>query len=392
MRKKGLPLILSESDKKMLTKIIKSRTEQAVKIERAHYLLDYAENPNIYALAKRYNTNRPKIERTVHKALLYGVETALNDFPRSGRKEVISDQARMWVCSLAISSPREFGLPQEVWTMSLLASYIKVHCEEKGYPALIHIQKGSLSRLLKENHIQPHKVRYYVESKDPDFQTKMERILLIYKKVELLQIKEENLKDSPVKMKEEPDFVIVSYDEKPGVQVLSNTTETKYPLSQHGKNNTLLRDYEYIRHGTLSILSGIDLLTGHIHMSIEEHHKSKEFIDFLKQLDEYYPKKAIIQVILDNHSIHTSKETKEYLKQNIGRFKFIFTPKHASWLNLIEVFFSKLQRCFLKFLRVKSKEELIQRLKQYIDNLNKEPVIFRWKYKMNEISYDMLFT
>jgi transposase len=192
--------------------------------------------------------------------------------------------------------------------------------------------------------------------------------------------------------KEKPDFVIVSYDEKLGVQVLSNTTETKYPLSQHGKNNTLLRDYEYIRHGTLSILSCIDLLTGHIHMSIEEHHKSKEFIGFLKQLDEYYPKKAIIQIILDNHSIHTSKETKEYLKQHIGRFKFIFTPKHASWLNLIEVFFSKLQRCFLKFLRVKSKEELIQRLKQYIDNLNKEPVIFRWKYKMNEANYDMLFT
>ena len=79
------------------------------------------------------------------------------------------------------------------------------------------------------------------------------------------------------------------------------------------------------------------------------------------------------------------------LIQHIGRFQLIFTPKHASWLNLIEVFFSKLQRCFLKYLRVKSKEELINRLYSYIDELNKEPVVFRWKYKMNEVHNDMLF-
>lgn len=391
MRKTGTPLRLSKEERVTLNKIIRSRTEEAVHVERAKYLLEYAENPNIYALAKKYNTNRPKIERTIHKALEFGVLHALDDLPRSGRKESISDQARMWVCSLAVTSPRELGKPEETWTFSLLASYIKEHCVQSGYPALGKIQKGSLSRLLDENKIQPQKVRYFMTSRDPEFETKSEKILLTYKIVELLQAKRERGKNSPVQLPEEPDLVIVSYDEKPGVQALESVGETYYPLAHHGKNSTILRDYEYIRHGTLSILSGIDLVTGFVHMSIMEEHKSKDFIAFLTKLDSYYPKRSVIQIILDNHSVHTSKETRAYLKEHSGRFEFIFTPKHASWLNLIEVFFSKLQRCFLKHMRVKSKEEMIQRLTEYVDNQNKEPVLFRWKYKMDDAKYDMLY-
>ncbi len=391
MRKKGSSLVLSEAEQNFLHKVIHTRTEEAVRIERARYLLAYAENPNIYALAKKYNTNRPKIERTIHKALEFGVLSALDDLPRSGRKELISDQARMWVCSLAVSSPRDLGRPETVWSLSQLSAYIKEHCAESGYPALGNIQKGSLSRLLNENNLQPQKVRYYMKSTDPDFETKSEKILLTYKVVELLQAKQERGKNSPVELPEEPDLVIVSYDEKPGVQALESVGETHYPLSHHGKNNTILRDYEYLRHGTLSILSGIDLVTGFVHMNIEEEHKSKDFIVFLSKLDAYYPKRSVIQIILDNHSVHTSKETRAYLKEHAGRFEFIFTPKHASWLNLIEVFFSKLQRCFLKHMRVKSKEELIQRLVEYVDNLNKEPVLYRWKYKMDDVKYDMLY-
>jgi hypothetical protein len=180
MRKKGMSLHISEEEQVTLNKMIHSRTEEAVHVERAKYLLEYAKNPNIYALAKKDNTNRPKIERTIHKALEFGVLHALDDLPRSGRKEVISDQARMWVCSLAVTSPRELGRPEEIWTFSLLASYIKEHCAESGYPALCKIQKGSLSRLLNENNIQPQKVRYFMTSRDPEFETKSEKILLTY--------------------------------------------------------------------------------------------------------------------------------------------------------------------------------------------------------------------
>ena len=220
MRKCGQSLILKEEQRKVLEKIVRTRTEQAVRIWRARIILEYAEKPNIYALAKKYNTNRPKVERTIHKALQFGPIEALDDLPRSGRKEVISDQARMWVCSLAVTSPLELDLPEETWTLSHLSSYIQKHCNEKGYPALKNIQKGSLSRMLKENHIQPHRIRYYMHSKDPDFDTKATNVLLTYHEVNLLKEKKaldnNNAAISPVPFKEEEqEWTVVSYDEKP---------------------------------------------------------------------------------------------------------------------------------------------------------------------------------
>jgi len=93
----------------------------------------------------------------------------------------------------------------------------------------------------------------------------------------------------------------------------------------------------------------------------------------------------LIRIILDNHSSHTSKETSAYLLTRPGRFEFVFTPKHGSWLNMIEMFFSKIARSFLKHIRVGSKKELIERIYQGISEINKDPVIFRWKYKMEEV-------
>ncbi|MFO7867750.1 MAG: IS630 family transposase, partial [Bacteroidales bacterium] len=121
---------------------------------------------------------------------------------------------------------------------------------------------------------------------------------------------------------------------------------------------------------------------------IRDRHRSKEFIEFLKVLDKQYPEEWKIRIVLDNHSSHISKETRAYLKTNPERFEFVFTPKHGSWLNMIEMFFSKIARGFLRNIRVNSKEELIQRIYKGIEEINQEPVIFRWKYKMNEISLD----
>ena len=94
----------------------------------------------------------------------------------------------------------------------------------------------------------------------------------------------------------------------------------------------------------------------------------------------------IIRIVLDNHSSHISKETQKYLKTRPNRFHFIFTPKHGSWLNLIESFFSKITRSFLRHIRVDSKEELVNRIYQGIDEINQDPVVFRWRYKMDEIA------
>ena len=128
-------------------------------------------------------------------------------------------------------------------------------------------------------------------------------------------------------------MIIISYDEKPGIQAIEN----KYPdlMPVLGKYATVSRDHEYVRHGTISLLAGIDLLTGTVHY-IFDNHRSVEFIEFLKSLDSAYPKHMKIIIILDNVRVHTSKKTQEYLKTVPQRFHLVFTPKHASWLNIIE--------------------------------------------------------
>lgn len=181
--------------------------------------------------------------------------------------------------------------------------------------------------------------------------------------------------------KEEIESVIISYDEKPGIQAIGNVYPDLMPVEGH--YSTIARDYEYKRHGTLSLLAGIDLISGRINYKVFEQHKSWEFIQFLKELELIYPKEKI-KILMDNHKIHTSRETREYLETVPDKFEFVFTPKHASWLNIIESFFSKMARSLLRGIRVDSIKELGERISQYIDQTNENPVIFKWKYKIEE--------
>lgn len=117
----------------------------------------------------------------------------------------------------------------------------------------------------------------------------------------------------------------------------------------------------------------MDLLTGTVHYKIFDKHRSEEFIEFLKHTDSIYPKDIKIITILDDVRVHTSKKTQKYLETNPQRFQFVFTPKNASWPNIIESLFSKMTRSMLREIRVSSKEELIERISQYIDDMIKCP-------------------
>jgi transposase len=122
-----------------------------------------------------------------------------------------------------------------------------------------------------------------------------------------------------------------------------------------------------------------------VYACVEDRHRSREFISFLKRLDAAYPMDTAIKLILDNHSAHVSKETKAWLAtQPEGRFSFVFTPKHGSWLNLIEGLFSKMARSMLRHIRVASKSELKARIFAYLDDINRDPVIHTWTYKLAE--------
>jgi transposase len=231
-------------------------------------------------------------------------------------------------------------------------------------------------KILGEEEVKPHKVRYYLERRDPDFAEKMAEVLGVYRKVKVL-------KKAAGKNKPSDAVAIISYDEKPGIQALATTAPDLPP--RPGVHATFARDHEYKRHGTVTLLAGINLLTGRVHALAKDRHRSREFIEFLKLLDAAYPPHTAIHLILDNHSAHISKETRAWLADRpTGRFAFTFTPKHGSWLNLIEGFFSKLARSVLRHIRVSSKQELKDRLMAAMEFFNRAPVVHTWTYKIDK--------
>ena len=230
--------------------------------------------------------------------------------------------------------------------------------------------------------ISSHKIRYYCEKRDPDFDQKMHNVLLVYKQLSFQF--NENGQFLPNNEGEQMVHVR-SYDEKPGIQAIATTSDDLMPDEKH---QTICRDYEYRRLGTVSLLARIELQTGEAIPLVRDKHSSKEYIEFLKLLDSRYPKEDKIRLILDNLKVHTLDETRKYLATVPGRFEFVFTPKHASWLNLIEGFFSKITRQMLKGIRVKTKDELVQRIYRYFKEVNEEPVVYHWKYKLDELEPD----
>ena len=373
---------LSNTDREYLQKISRCRTNPAYMADRSRILLKKEKGQTDKEIAEGLDISINTVRLCIQKYREGGVKAALSDAQRSGHPVEITADAVAWMFGIACRRPAELGYAQELWTLKTLHQHIQDHAAEAGFPRLESITKARVGQLLKGAGIKPFKIRYYCEKRDPLFESKMRGLLLVYKQVEL-QFDENGELIVPDDYKL---TITVSYDEKPGIQAVSNTSDDLRPREGNGE---VSRDYEYKRLGTVSLLAGIDLLTGEAIPLVSNTHKSSDFIEFLKILDKKYPSQDTIRIILDNHSIHKSKETRRFLStMPDGRFEFVFTPKHGSWLNLIESFFSKMTKQMLKGIRVKSKEELMERIYKYFDEVNAEPVIYHWKYKLSEISQD----
>lgn len=369
------PLKLSPAEVEMLAMLSQSRTEAAGRVQRASILLRYHASETISEIARSMGTNRPRVERCVNKALEFGVAQALADLPGRGRRPTMTPEARAWVVSLACQKPKNLGYAQELWTTRLLAQHIRKHSTAAGHPSLSRLGRGTVSKVLRANRVQPHRIQYYLERRDPEFDAKMVQVLHVCREVEIWR----------EKAAPPPDLVaVLSYDEKPGIQAIENTAPDLPPVP--GKHATIGRDHEYIRHGTVSLLAGIDLLTGEVLGLARKRHRSAEFIEFLELADAHYPAGARIRIVLDSHSAHLSRQTRTFLATLPNRFEFIFTPKHGSWLNLIESFFGKMAKTLLRGIRVASADELTTRIDLYLKEINEAPVVFRWKYKLENLS------
>lgn len=374
---KAKPLTLSAEERSQLETITRTRTLQAQVVSRARILLLKADGNSVDSIAEKIDLNRNSVLLCLKKFKAGGIENAIFDAPGRGRNPEITDEEKSWIINIACQKPVDLGYAAETWTYSKLTKHINDTAESAGYIRLSTITKTSIKNILDAAEIKPFRIQYYCENRDPDFESKMHQVLLVYKQIELL-FDENGELYIPAG---EQDVHTVSYDEKPGIQAIATTSPD---LKPNKKNGTIKRDYEYKRLGTVSLLAAIDLLTGEAIPLVRNTHNSDDFIDFLKILDERYAAGDTIQIILDNHSVHTSKKVKQFLSTMPGRFVFVFTPKHGSWLNMIEGFFGKMTRQMLKGIRVSSKQELVNRIYQYFDEVNEIPMVYHWKYRMDE--------
>ncbi len=361
-------LVLTSEEQKQIRQLRESQTEPWREVQRARILWRYHSGQSVAEIARAVKMTRKSVAKWIAKALAMGVGAALKDTYHRPKAPVITEEAKAWVVHLACSKPKELGYAAEVWTRKSLARHVREHAVEAGHPALSQAAKATVQRILAAQPLHPEKVKYYLERRDPDFMAKMREILLVYREVDLQNGNGRALI---------PKIVTLSVDEKPGVQAIANTAPDLPPVP--GKHATVARDHEYKRLGTCSILAALDLHSGHVVGHVERRHRSREFIALLKDLDRYYPAECTIRLVLDNHSAHISKETRAFLASKPNRFKYVLTPTHGSWLNIVETLFGKMARTFLRHVRVQSWEELRDRILKGIEEINADPVVHRWK-------------
>ena len=377
---KPIEIAMTEGERETLNVLVRSRTASVHHVERAAIILGLAAGRTATDMARELGIDRQRVQRCVKRVKLVGIEAALDDLPRSGRRPEITTEARLWLVGQACIQPKDAGYPHELWTLRLLASHARVEGLKVGHECLAELAPSTVWKILEAQAVRPDKVEYYLEKRDPFFDDRLGAVLDTYCAAEMLRAIPES----------ERQAAIFSYDEKPGIQAIATTAPDRPPVSKQNSGSAALarrrkkgrtamqRDYEYKRLGTVTLSAAVNLVNGVVQHAITGRHRSREFIAFLKSVDASCAAGILICILLDNHSAHKSKETMAYLATKPGRFEFVFTPVHGSWLNYVETFFSRASRSVLRHIRVKSKTELGNRITQYIDMCNAKPLIPNW--------------
>src|SRR5665213_3685627 len=185
--RQAVELALNDEDIAKLTAISRSRTERGSRVTRARMLLAYRENPSFFAVGRAIGVHHQTVERCVERAVAYGPLLALDDRPRPGKEPTITPEAKAWLVSLACDKAKDHGYPHELWTTRLLADHARKRGPTAGHRCLAHLVQGTVCKILGNEEIKPHKVRYYLENRDAEFERKMAEVLCVYREVEVLK-------------------------------------------------------------------------------------------------------------------------------------------------------------------------------------------------------------
>lgn len=341
MSRKAPKIELSIEERQQLQQWVnKPSTPQALSLRAKIILLASKgrENKEIQQILQADKNVVSKWRRRFKREHLEG----LRDRPGRGRKRIYGHSERLRVIIKGCEKPQE----ARRWTVRDLASAL----------VDMRISKSTVGRILKEIDLKPHKVETWLSSRDPEFEPKAAEICGLY-------------------LSPPENALVVCVDEKTGIQALGRKLPDKPELPGSPRK----REFEYQRHGTVSLFAAFTVHSGEVIAEVKERHTRIEFLDFLEEINHQCPKDKIIHVIVDNLAVHKTPEVKTWLSTH-RRFEFHFTPTHASWLNQVEMWFSILARRFLKDGIFNSKGELIQGLMNYIKSYNEHAKPFRWTY------------
>ena len=209
--RRAIELSLADADLERLKAIAQSRTEPASRVERARIVLGYWKDPSFYAVSQALGLHHQTVQRCVERAAVEGPMAALDDRPHPGKVPAITMAAKAWLTDLACRKAKELGYPHELWTTRLLARHAREHGPAEGHACLATLAQGTVCKILGQEELKPHKVRYYLEDRDPAFAEKMAEVLCVYRQVQLLK------EDALAKKKPREAVAVISYDEKPGI-------------------------------------------------------------------------------------------------------------------------------------------------------------------------------
>ena len=381
---------LTADERERLEALASSRTVAVAVHDRAKMLLLKASGRTNAEVADKMDVHPNTVTLLLRKFREGGVDAALADAPGRGRPAEITEADELWAVEKACVPPRDCGHAAQLWYPALLTRHIRSVAEAEGHPRMATVSETRLRKILRDAKVQPWRVTYYCERRDEEFDAKAHDVLVVYRQLSLCFDEAGEVWAECVDA-EGRAARAVSVDEKPGIQAIAATGEDRPPVpggDAKGRPATVQRDHEHGRLGTWSLIAGIDLTEGVAHPLVRESHRSSDFVDFLKVLDAHYPRRDSIRLILDNHSVHTSAETQAYLNTVPGRFTFVFVPKHASWMNLIESFFGRMSRQMLRGIRVSTKEELRDRIYAWFEEFNEDPSPYRWTWGIDGIDME----
>ena len=334
----GISITVSSSDRLQLEALVRDRNAPQKQVWRAEIILLSADGLGTNEIKRRTGKSKTCVWRWQERFMQEGFEGLLHDKTRPSRIRPLGADVAARVVALTQTDP-----PAEAthWTATLMAKQVG-------------ISVSSVQRLWRAHGLQPHRVRQFKLSNDPNFVEKLHDVVGLY-------------------VNPPEHAIVLSVDEKSQIQALDRT-QPGLPLKK-GRAATMTHDYK--RNGTTTLFAAFDVLEGKVIGRCMQKHRHQEFIRFLNQIEAQVPAKKAIHVILDNYATHKHPKVRKWLDRH-PRFTFHFTPTSSSWLNAVEGFFAKLSKRRLKRGVFRSVRELRAAINRFLDDTNNDPKPFTW--------------